>query len=176
MNRYVYGRAWNPIFWDMKPVSEAEARVRFASDDDDDWFSVAAFAEGVPDDGIPEYVMEILPHAEYMKVHFYDQSRNLRFIYGLRKHGDAMFLEKIVEYTYPDDGVQHRLDECSVVESLNYKPDGLVHQRKNDKSKPVVEEADYRGVDVSSHWEPVPEFGQWDRIARFDREKPVARP
>ncbi len=172
MNRYVYGRAWNPISWDVGDIPEAEAGVRFASDDEDDWFTVAAFAEGVADDGIPEYVMEMLPKAEYVKVQFYDLSRSLRFIYGFRKLDDAMFLDSIVEYTYPDDGIQRRRNECSVVEMLDYKPDGLVHQYKNDKSKPTVEEADYRGVDVSSHWEPIPQFGQWDSIARFDRGTP----
>lgn len=175
MNRYVYGRAWNPISWDVGDMTEAEARRRFASDDDDDWFSVAAFAEGVPDDGIPEYVMELLPKAEYVNVQFFDPSRSLRFVYGFRKHGDAIFLDNIVEYTYPDDGMQRRVSESSVMESLSYRPDGLVHQQKEDSSKSTVEEADYRDVDVSSHWEPIPEFGQWDAIARFDREAPGLR-
>jgi hypothetical protein len=39
--------------------------------------------------------------------------------------------------------------------------------------KGVIEEADYRDIDVSTHWEPVPEFGEWASITRFDRTQPV---
>jgi hypothetical protein len=174
VNRYVYGRAWSHVTWDIGEIPEAEARVRFASDDEDDWFSVAAFTEGVSDDGIPEYVLEMMPKATDAKVRFFDLSRSLRFVYEFGRVGDALFLDTIREYTYPDDGVQRRQNEAGVVETLRYTPEGLVHQRKDDTSKPTVEEADYRDVDVSSHWEPIPEFGQWDSIARFDRQKLVS--
>jgi hypothetical protein len=69
--------------------------------------------------------------------------------------------------------MQRRVSESSVMESLSYRPDGLVHQQRDDSSKSTVEEADYRDVDVSS--QPIPEFGQWDAIARFDREAPGLR-
>lgn len=63
----------------------------------------------------------------------------------------------------------YRQNECTVVESFQFETTGLVHRRLNDKSKEFVQESDIRDVDVSRHWEPVPEFGQWASLGRHDR-------
>lgn len=48
MNRCEYGRGWNYKLWKMGlPISEEAARKRFASENEDDWFSVAAFADAL---------------------------------------------------------------------------------------------------------------------------------
>ncbi len=59
--------------------------------------------------------------------------------------------------------------DASVVETSTYTPEGLVHVTTDDTSKPTVSEEDYRNVDVSEHWEPIPEFGQWESLGRYKR-------
>lgn len=152
-----------------RDVTETEARVLYVSDSRDDWFSVIAFADDVPDAGVPEYSIEIVPPAKFFRVHFYDQAKSLRFVYDFDTIEGRLFLENITEYTYSDTSRMRRRNESLVTESLTFKPDGTMHQRKNDKAKDYIEEADYRGTDVSSHWENVPAFGEWESIARFIR-------
>ena len=45
-----------------------------------------------------------------------------------------------------------------------------MHWYRSDKVANINEEADYRDMDVSWHWEPVPAFGDWASISRFNRE------
>lgn len=170
--RYEYAGYWVVAVSGTRandPYTEEEARKLFASSNTDDWFSVAAFKDDLPNTAIPEFTLEVLPHAEFIKVFFYDQHRSIRFIYGLRTTGDKLFLEYTTQYTYPDDSHYHERNESSVIESFRFEPGGTVQHRINDKSKPTIQVSDRRPVDVSSNWEPVPGFGQWGHLARFDR-------
>lgn len=172
MVTFSYGRNWSGAesrFGDV--ISEEDARARFAGDIEapDDWFSVAAWRDGDPETGPVEYVLEVLPHGTYVNVEFYDLDRRLALVFGFRQHGDRLFREEIVEYTYPADGRYFMLLDASVVETSTYTPEGLVHVTTDDTSKPTVSEEDYRNVDVSEHWEPIPEFGHWESLGRYRR-------
>jgi hypothetical protein len=174
-NRFIYGRAWNDKRLVMGGViAEAEARRRYAEGGEDDWFGVAAYADGVPDDGVPEYTLEVLPKGTFISTSFYDQLYRMRhkFMSGVRE-GGMLFLEDITDWTYPDDGKYVPRDECLVMTNYRYEVDGTMHWYRSDKVANLIEEADYRDMDISTHWEPVPAFGDWASIARFDREHPA---
>ncbi|WP_341210491.1 hypothetical protein [uncultured Microbacterium sp.] len=173
--RTVYGRAWNQVRLRIGGViGEEQARLRYLSGGKDDWFSVGAYADGVPDGAAPEYTMEVTPQGGFISVSFYDQLCRVRFefLFGKTDAG-VMFLEEIYDFRYPDETTYYTRSGCVTNTNYRYRPDGSMHWRLTDKVANVTEQADYRDIDVSTHWEPVPEFGEWASITRFDRTKPV---
>lgn len=85
-----------------------------------------------------------------------------------REPGERLFLEAITSYTYPDMTNHYARNECIQIVSMFYKTDGVVEVETNDKSRPKVSVVHYRDVDVSAHWEPIPAFGNWESLGRFD--------
>lgn len=169
---YAYCREWNDAQWaPIDPISADEARLRFDGGVTESlqWFSVVARRDGVHDDGPVEFVLEVLPHADYVKVKFFEVSHSLGLSFGFTKVEGRLFLDEIVQYTYDDGASYHLESEASVIDASSFVTDGLVHRTVDDTSKPTVLEEDYRGVDVSAHWEPIPEFGQWESLGRFRR-------
>ncbi|MGC0368305.1 hypothetical protein [Microbacterium sp. SLBN-111] len=174
-HRVVYGRAWDDLGLQMGGIiSSDEARRRFLDGGKDDWFSVGAYADGVPDGAAPEYTMEVTPQGGFISVSFYDQLCRVRieFLFGKTDAG-VMFLEEIYDFRYADESTYHLRSDSILTTNYRYRPDGSMHWYRDDAVKGVIEEADYRDIDVSTHWEPVPEFGDWASITRFDRAKPV---
>ena len=172
MLKFEYGRQWSSGRWRLtQPMDESQARLRFDGkvSAPHDWFSVAAWRDGVPTDGPVEFVLEVKPRADFVGVHFYDLDRRLEVVFGFRKHGESLFRESIVEYTYPSDGSYFLQGDASMVETSRYGVDGTLNYIVNDVSRPTIREEDYRNVDVSEHWEPIPEFGQWESLGRYKR-------
>jgi hypothetical protein len=170
MNRYVYGRAWNYKTLVMGgQITVDEARRRYESGGDDDWFGVAAYAEGVPDGGVPEFSLEIRPRGEFIRVTFFDRECRIAVKYAFTEEDGRLFLREITKWTYPDDGQYYRRDGSLVMENNRYEPDGTLHWTRTDSVADVTERARYQDVDLSRHWEPIPPFGEWEQVARFDR-------
>ncbi|WP_278103739.1 hypothetical protein [Microbacterium proteolyticum] len=174
--RTVYGRAWNSRLLVMGGVvTEGEARRRFDEGGEEEWFAVAAYAEGVPDGAAPEYSMEVNPGRNFISVSFHDQLCRIRFKFLFLKHENGMmFLTEIFAFRYPDESTYYTRSGCVTNTNYRYRPDGSMHWRRTDKVANVTEQADYRDIDVSTHWEPVPEFGEWASITRFDRTTPAS--
>ena len=167
--RYVYCRGWNWKLWEAgQVITEDEARRRFVSDNEDDWFSVVAFRADDPEQEIPTFVLELMPHATTIRAKFYAPTRSQRVEYVFDRYDDRMFFYFATTWFYPDDGSQYRLDQSILIESFHFKTDGIAEQTINDKSDPKIHKVSYRGIDMSDHWEPVPEFGDW---ARFGNEQ-----
>ena len=156
------------------PIDAEEARRRYAEGGEREWFGVAAYADGVPDGAPPEYTMEINPWLNFISVSFHDQLCRMRFkfLFGKTDAG-VMFLEEIYDFRYPDESTYFTRSGSVLTTNYRYRPDGSMHWYRDDAVKGVIEEADYRDIDVSTHWEPVPEFGEWASITRFDRTQPV---
>ena len=156
--RTVYGRAWNQVRLRIGGViGEEQARLRYLSGGKDDWFSVAAYADGVPDGAAPEYTMEVTPQGGFISVSFYDQLCRVRieFLFGKTDAG-VMFLEEIYDFRYADESTYHLRSDSILTTNSRYRPDGSMHGYRDNAVKGVIEEADYRDIDVSTHWEPVP--------------------
>jgi len=167
--RYVYCRAWNPARWRAgSEITEEEARRRFVSDNEDDWFSVVAFRADDPNQEIPTFVLELMPHATTIRAKFYEPTRSQRGEYIFRQRDGKMFFGYAFQWYYPDDGQHHRLNQSALIEEFKFIPYGIAERTINDKSDPQIHKVSYRGIDMSDHWEPVPEFGDW---ARFGNEQ-----
>jgi hypothetical protein len=82
-----------------------------------------------------------------------------------------MFLSEMLNWQYPDTNV-HELNEADIIERLSFKQDGTVRRNsRNDRTGENII-TDVAGVDVSSHWEQVPAFGEWASAARYQRNSP----
>ena len=75
---------------------------------------------------------------------------------------DRLFLERATWRTYGDDG------EVAAGESYFFDRNGTVHLERKDYVRREAERGEKQD-DVSGNWEPVPEFGEFESIARPER-------
>ena len=80
-------------------------------------------------------------------------------------------MSEVTVWSYPE-GARSK-SQASIIESLEYGQDGYLLRRVNDKSLDHIKKTEYKDVPVDVNWEPVPEFGRWESIARYDRETPA---
>ncbi|KZC93893.1 hypothetical protein AWH51_00550 [Clavibacter tessellarius] len=75
----------------------------------------------------------------------------------------------MTEHRYPIEPQYYGPDEAVYVAQYLYKPDGYTKEVLMDDADPLTHVSEYRDVDVSKHWEPVPEFGAWASLGKFNR-------
>jgi len=170
--RYEYCREWDTASrTPLEPLSEMEARQRFEGQvpEPDHWFSVAALRDDSRPDSVPDFTLEVLPHAEFVNVAFLDEFASERFNYGLTRIDDRLFMSHVTEHRYPDDGRHHGLHEATFVEEFLFRPDGYVKRVVMDESDSMTHASEYRDVDVAQHWQEVPGFGDWEPLGVFSR-------
>ncbi len=153
------------------PISEEEAERRFRGEvaEPHHWFSVFASKHPGVEGVAPEYLLEVLPGASYINVKFLDPYCNERYGYGFTPLHDSLFMSHGTEHRYPGKPQHHGLDEAIYVAQYLYKLDGYAKEVVMDDSDPLTHVSEYRDVDVSKHWEPVPEFGAWESLGKFGR-------
>jgi hypothetical protein len=86
-----------------------------------------------------------------------------------------MFMATITRWEYPHEAAR-TIDEFSVIEQIRYRRDGPVRREVRDKAANEIVRTDYGGVNLDINREPVPAFGDWESVARYNREPraPVA--
>ncbi len=159
-----YCRRWH--FKQHKPIdafTPAQARKRNAAPD---VYTVALFDEA--DQPIPTAVLEIDWPNNFAGVWFFDDLGRRTLNYAFRRQDDKLFLFDIIHYTYPSVSGRS-LADATAQEELTFRHDGVVRSVITDEvaQQKIIE--DRRNVDVTNHWEPVPAFGHWDSLARWDR-------
>lgn len=120
----------------------------------------------------PDAVIDVVPKNSHIEVEFIDESGLTHTAYGFRDMGDGRFFNSTVTvWTYPEGarGKHH----ARITESIEMKPDGFLHREVRDKSAGNTDITDYSDVPVDVNWEPAPEFGHWESIARYDRDTPA---
>lgn len=146
-----------------EPISEHEARLRF---EQGPWFTVVSLSE--PSSPAPDFAIELLPQFEFARVIFYTDAGSIARIHDFEPHDGQLFMVSSTTYTYPDDSYYGQ-SKANVVVTIMYSPDGKATLTKDDVSNPQVTQETRTDVDVSANWEPIPEFGDWDGLARCDR-------
>lgn len=164
--RVTYCERWNGTL--HKPIgvmSMDEARQR---NDAGELYSVA-----LGDPTHPDAFIEINWTLNYLGVWFFDEKcrRVLKYVFE-RVNDDQMFMTELGTWEYPPEAGSG-LNEASFIETVLYSQDGTVRHREKDKRASEVRTKDIRDVPVDINWETVPEFGQWDSVARHDREPPA---
>lgn len=86
-----------------------------------------------------------------------------------RPDAKTLFLGQIVLWEYPEDAVRD-LNTATRVTTLAYNQDGIVHESIDDSVAGTEEVISRSDVPLDINWEQVPEFGDWSRVARWNRE------
>lgn len=163
--RLTYCRRWNfARHQPIDPLTAEEARRR---DEEGELYTVA-----VGDHRPPDAVIEVVWNNNHVGVWFFDDRGRPWLHYSFRKIDDnRMFLHKITRRQWPEGG--HALNEANLIEELTHQPDGSVHREVQDDVAHEIVTSDYRDVPLDINWEPVPRFGHWASIARYNREQPA---
>ncbi|WP_162907584.1 hypothetical protein [Allorhizocola rhizosphaerae] len=119
---------------------------------------------------VPEAVIEIAWKNNVASVWFFDEfgRQSLNYVFR-RTDDDRLFLHNMIEYEYPDEHAE-TLIGATRTDEIRFEPDGMTKQIISDDIKQERETIERSDVDVSSHWEPVPKFGEWDSLARWNRD------
>jgi hypothetical protein len=118
----------------------------------------------------PDALIDVNWSLDYLGTWFLDDKlrRNLRYAFA-RVDPKTLFLEQIILWEYPEDAVRD-LNTATRITTLTYNQDGIVHEAIDDAVAEVEEVISRSDVPVDINWEQVPEFGDWSRVARWDRE------
>ncbi len=164
-SRETYGLDWN--FRHHRPIdalTEEEARSRYQSGEH------VVIAVGAP--LRPEVVIEVHWNNQYLGVWFFDNLGRQATKFQFTRYGnDRLFLNSVTAWKYPGDTARG-LHMSILVDEFTFETDGrAVRIIKDDIAQETVTQQ-RTGVDVSTNWEPVPTFGDWASIARFERAGP----
>lgn len=118
---------------------------------------------------VPERVVEIDWANDFAGVWFFDAYGRQSLNYAFRRTGDRLFLFNMIQYSYPDDQPR-TLSGSNHTEEFTFQENGIVRSVVIDDDTHEKITEDRSDVDVSPHYEPVPRFGEWDSLARWNRE------
>jgi hypothetical protein len=126
------------------------------------------YAVVIGDPSAPDAEVQVHWKNSLLAVSFIDEAGRTHLKYVFRKVDDQrLFLSEVTTWTYPQDA--RFKFEATKVENIFFQPDGYSRVRLNDKSSDNIEISEYRDVPVDSNWEPVPKFGEWSSVARYQR-------
>jgi hypothetical protein len=159
-----YSERWSGF--SVVPIDEATARTRHRPGAKDHY----AVALGDP----VQVVVEVNRELSYVGVVFPDRLMRPSIEFSFYGEGDRLFLSHISEREYAGDGDADRNAKPTVGRSWTFGEDGSLRiTTHNLVLKENLVETAKEPVDISSNWEPSPEFGDWASITRPDRDKPL---
>jgi len=112
----------------------------------------------------PTSYLDVRLEAGFVGVHFFDDAGRPYLTYHFARDpnsGDDLFLEQVSYREYEGEEVVRG-------DAYYFKPDGTVVKEHKDYVRRDADRGETRD-DVSSNWEPVPEFGSYESIARLER-------
>lgn len=161
-----YCKEWNYVT--AKPIdaiSEERARSR---DAEGSQYAVLFHTSS----GDVERSLTIVWQNEYIGVDFLDEVGRPVLHYSFQViRNNWMFLSQVTIHEWGQSG--RWLSDSLSFETYHYKQDGTVAREVADQRAKRVARETRVDVPVDVHWEPVPEFGDWASIARYDRSLPV---
>lgn len=153
----IYADRWSERWPDtFDELDEEEARRRHESGE----LYTAVLGDG---EARHAYV-EVRLEKGFAAVHFLDdEGRNfVTYVFGKQAGDDDMFLERASWRRYGEDGALTR------GETYFFKRDGTIQLEEKDYERREATRGEKQD-DVSGNWEPVPEFGSYESIARLER-------
>lgn len=124
----------------------------------------------------PDALVEVNWSQEYLGIWFLDEKLRRNASYAFRKIDDVrLFLEQITLYEYPERA-EDDLYTAEKVTIFAYEEDGVAHEIISDAKAGTEETISRSNVPLNINWEPVPEFGDWESISRWDRVEELNLP
>jgi hypothetical protein len=145
-------------------LSEEEARLKDAAGDE-----YTAVMPPRPGTTRPVLVTPVW-QTGVVVVTFIDEfdRRAVEYVFS-KKDDTRLFLDDVHMWTYPNDEPRLLLSAATVRERVSYYTDGYVKRVITNVGEHYKETIEYRDVPVESNWEPIPTFGDYASIARFER-------
>ncbi len=118
----------------------------------------------------PDALIEVNWSLDFLGTWFFDDKfrRNLKYSFA-RVDTKTLFLEQIIQWEYPQDAVRD-LNTATRVTTLTFDQDGIAHEAIDDSVAGTEEVISRSNVPLDINWERVPEFGDWSKVARRNRE------
>ena len=158
---YNYAEKWSRSYKEaIKPLTEAQARKRHEK-------KGALYTALLGDDPIrPRAFVEIVS-GDSIQVDFLDKEFRSSASYQFIQQPDGrLFMVMAVFRQFDSETMKNVFGH-----SLHFKPDGYVLSIEED-FRTNTQTRQEKTMDVSLNWEPYPEFGRYESIARFDRDRP----
>ena len=115
-------------------------------------------------------IIEIMWENSHAEVKFLDHLGRENASYIFQKENDEfLFLRTHYYWEYENEDPNLFTFNAATINEIHESPDGYLRHIFIDKENNTKETTEYRDVPNQKNWEPVPEFGHWDSIARFDR-------
>ena len=144
------------------PITVDEARDRDAVGEE--------YTAVVPRSGHPyPTLVTIVWKNDYCSTIFLDEYGRQAAKYVFKKMGDQLFLSRILMHTYPNKKRGLVVSDAVRMEDVKMRPDGYSKRVVTDDEKQERITDEYSDVPTDANWEPIPKFGEWDSIARFER-------
>jgi hypothetical protein len=122
----------------------------------------------IGDPSAPDAEIQVRWKNSYLSVSFIDDAGRAYAKYVFRKADEQqLFLSEVTVWTYPE-GARLK-SEAARIENILFKPDGYSRKRVDDSSSDNIEISEYKDVSMDSNWEPVPRFGEWGSVIRYER-------
>ncbi|WP_460998803.1 hypothetical protein [Streptomonospora sediminis] len=146
------------------PLTEAEARSRHATGED--YIAIIGRSPGTSH----PVLVTISGNYGYASTLFLDEHGRPKMEYQFsQKNKDQMFLETVHIWSYADDNPKHTRKDANMIEKYTYREDGYARQEKINAIENFKDIKESTDVPVQNNWEPVPEFGSYESIARWER-------
>jgi len=141
---------------DVEEIDDEEARRRHASGQ--------LYTAILGDPSAPRAYVDVRLERGFVGVHFLDDDGRdyVTYLFGKQKGDDRMFLEQA---TWREYGTG---DDVRRGENYIFKRDGTIHIDVVNYENRERQGGD-KEEDVSGNWEPVPEFGEYESVARLER-------
>jgi hypothetical protein len=160
-----YCRRWN--FKRNRPIDPLTVEQARHRDEADELYTAV-----LGDPAAPERVIEIV-RPDHVGVWFFDPQQRPSLNYLFRRTDErTMFLHNVTRWAYPNDDAR-MFSESNLIEEIEYEPGGIAHHEVQDQTAGEIKRTSYREVGLDVNVEPVPAFGDWTSIARYERGTPA---
>ncbi|SDU33175.1 hypothetical protein [Jiangella alkaliphila] len=147
------------------PLTEEEARVRDGAGEE--YTAVLPPRTGTT---FPVLVTPVWKTGVVAVTFLDDVGRKATEYTFMKKAEDRLFLTRVHLWTYPNDQPGLRLSDSASHETVHLREDGYVKRVVKNKVENVQETVEYDDVPVDANWEPIPSFGDYGSIARYERD------
>ncbi|MWA12965.1 hypothetical protein [Streptomyces sp. BA2] len=159
---WIYCEDWNTLTEEpMEPLKPKEAQARHSSGEL--YTAVAYPSEG----SAPELRVHIRLETGYAAVVFMDGYGRTSLEYTFTVIDGSLFLETVTSYEYGNSVERGGYADSERMESYDFTPDGIVVQEIEIGDE--VSSESRRNIDMTSNWEPIPQFGAYDSLIRRER-------
>lgn len=151
-----YCYEWNDLTKEMRePYDSQTARARHERG--------ALYTAALGGPSSPHTLVEVRLETGWIGVHFLDAQLRRWTTYSFDTIDDErLFLRQYRRSEYDDAGKQ------TATEMMNFSEGGVVTIQRANQLDKTVSQYEVQ-TDVSSNWEPIPAFGKYELISRFDR-------